>query len=237
MSWVSGGELVTGGWVSSNHYGHGVLFENLPTEGDSGASPLLDDGGVNGDEIRWGPATVTSGLITVKLYEDGSFESAGGAGGFSYPWWRNGVLQADESVIIELPITEYVITPESGSFSYTGSSVSLLVNRLITPQAGAYSYTGGAADIEYNAATVTYIITPEPAVYTCTGPDVGLLIDRVLTTASGAYAYTGSAVTIDYSGVVLLLIDGYQIGYAVKPAQLAYKSPSVLLSYKSVSGA
>jgi len=100
MSWVSGGELVTGGWTSSNYAGHGIPFENLPTTGENGGSPLLDDGGISGDEIRWGPATVTSGSITVTLYEDGSFESTGGAGSFTYPWWRNGTLQTDESVVI-----------------------------------------------------------------------------------------------------------------------------------------
>lgn len=99
ISWLSGGELV-GGWTSSNYPGHGVPFEELPTDGDSGGSPLLDDGGVAGDEIRWGPATVTSGAITVTLFEDGSFESMGGAGGFSYPWWRNGVQQSDQDVVI-----------------------------------------------------------------------------------------------------------------------------------------
>lgn len=99
MSWVTG-ELVTGGWTTSNYAGHGILFENLPDTGEQGGSPLLNDGGVNGDEVRWGPAAVTSGAITVTLFEDGSFESTGGAGSFTYPWWRNGVLQADEQVNI-----------------------------------------------------------------------------------------------------------------------------------------
>jgi hypothetical protein len=98
MSWLNG--EFHDGWTSSSYAGHGILFQNLPTEGDQGGSPLLDDGGVNGDEIRWGPATVTSGSITVTLFEDGSFESSGGAGGFSYTWWRNGVAQDDQAVII-----------------------------------------------------------------------------------------------------------------------------------------
>jgi hypothetical protein len=98
MSWLNG--EFHDGWTSSSYAGHGILFQNLPTEGDQGGSPLLDDGGANGDEIRWGPATVTSGAIAVTLFEDGSFESTGGAGGFSYTWWRNGVAQDDQAVII-----------------------------------------------------------------------------------------------------------------------------------------
>lgn len=273
--------LIAGTQVLSIYAGHGILFENLPINGDQGGSPLLDDGGVNGDEIRWGPATVTGGSITVTLFEDGSFESAGGAGGFNYHWWRNGVQQADESVIIELAGQDYELTPETGVFSYTGAEVSILTNRLVTPQTGVYAYQGGAVVIDYEGGAVVYEIVPEPGVYgyaglavllaadrlltpesgansydgspvilargysltpvagvhTYQGSDVGLFAGRSLTPQNGIYTYTGSPVAIDYSGVVLLLIDGYQIGYATTPVQLAYKRSDVLLSYRPDSGA
>lgn len=100
MSWLSGGEFYPSSWNSSSYPGLGILFENIPSDGENGASPLLNDGGTSGDEIRWGPAVVTAGSLTILQNEDTSFTSTGGVGEFYYPWWKNGVLQPDATVSI-----------------------------------------------------------------------------------------------------------------------------------------
>lgn len=150
ISWLSGGEFHDG-WTSSNYAGHGILFQNLPTEGDQGGSPLLDDGGINGDEVRWGPPTVTSGSITVKLYEDGSFESTGGAGSFTYPWWRNGTDEGVEQVNIETDAQEAL----SGAFdsdntqasNFSGSVVELTSSDFTSANVQVSTFSGSATEL------------------------------------------------------------------------------------------
>lgn len=87
MSWLSGGELHSGAWTSSNYAGLGILFESLPTTGENGGSPLLNDGGVNGDEVRWELLTA-SGVTMLEFNEDGSFASDG-IGSFTYRSYIN----------------------------------------------------------------------------------------------------------------------------------------------------
>lgn len=96
MTWVTG--EITSGWTSSQYYGYGILFENLPTTGESGGSPLLNDGGVNGNEVRWELLTQT-GLTVDGFYEDGSFESTG-IGSFTYRSFVNNSAVGDFTVFV-----------------------------------------------------------------------------------------------------------------------------------------
>ena len=97
MSWLSGGELHSGAWTSSNYAGLGILFENLPTTGGNGGSPLLNDGGVNGDEVRWELLT-TSGITINEFNENGSFASDG-IGSFTYRSYINNVAVAPDFTV------------------------------------------------------------------------------------------------------------------------------------------
>lgn len=96
MTWVTG--EITSGWTSSQYYGYGILFENLPITGESGGSPLLNDGGVNGDEVRWELLAQTS-LTVDAFYEDGSFESTG-IGSFTYRSFVNNSSVGDFTVFV-----------------------------------------------------------------------------------------------------------------------------------------
>ena len=76
MIWRIGSLFAEGPTVSA-YPGYGILFENLPATGENGASPLLNDGGVNGDEIRWELVGVGGDLTVVKFYEDCSAHTQG----------------------------------------------------------------------------------------------------------------------------------------------------------------
>lgn len=98
MSWCSGGNLYAGSWTSSNYAGLGILFENLPATGENGASPLLNDGGVAGDEVRW-ELLSASGVTLTEFNEDGSFAS-NGIGSFTYRSFVNNASVGDFTVTI-----------------------------------------------------------------------------------------------------------------------------------------
>lgn len=70
MSWVTG-ELYAGSWTSSRYYGHGILAENAPSEGEHGAS-ILYLSEYFGKEVRAELITPPQ-HGTLDLREDGSF--------------------------------------------------------------------------------------------------------------------------------------------------------------------
>lgn len=86
--------LTVGRTVSSAYNGFGILFENLPTTGEQGGSPLLNDGGVTGDEIRW-ELISTSGDLVVDIFTEGGVYSSTGIGSAVYQRYKNNIPDAE----------------------------------------------------------------------------------------------------------------------------------------------
>ena len=86
--------LTVGRTVSSAYNGFGILFENLPTTGEQGGSPLLNDGGVAGDEIRW-ELISTSGDLVVDIFTEGGAYSSTGIGSAVYQRYKNNIPDAE----------------------------------------------------------------------------------------------------------------------------------------------
>jgi hypothetical protein len=82
--------LIPGRMTLSIYRGFGILFENLPATGESGGSPLLNDGGVPGDEVRW-ELVSHEGLTIDEFNEDGSTLTTD-PGTFSYASYINNTL-------------------------------------------------------------------------------------------------------------------------------------------------
>lgn len=163
MSWLSGSEL-TSGWTSSNYPGFGILFENLPTTGESGGSPLLNDGGVNGDEVRWELLTQTD-LTVNAFYEDGSFESTG-TGSFTYRSFVNNSTVGDFTVNVtpESAGTAYTITCDAVSDSHQAGAI--LLNRGYTISIDSVSDTHSVGDVTLIAGPIDYTLTCDAVIDT-----------------------------------------------------------------------
>jgi len=153
MSWLSGGELHSGAWTSSSYAGLGILFDNLPTTGENGGSPLLNDGGVNGDEVRWELLTA-SGVTLTEFNENGSFASSG-IGSFTYRSYINNVaVVPDFTVTINSASgTAYAITCDTVTDSHTANSVTLTYT---TPAGTAYSITCDAVTDAHTVGAVVF---------------------------------------------------------------------------------
>lgn len=85
----------------------GVLFDDVPTTGENGASILLNDGGVSSDRVR---ALVTVWPIhgTLFVYENGSFEYTGNGDtdSFVYTDYINGVANNNNTVNLLTPLSD-----------------------------------------------------------------------------------------------------------------------------------
>lgn len=105
MSWVSNPDsALSGGWLTSAYPGLGILGSAIPTTGDNGGSPVINDGISAGKEYRWALETPpASGTIT--LYEDLTFEFSGASDGIhsaTYRLWEDGVDQGTATITLQV---------------------------------------------------------------------------------------------------------------------------------------
>lgn len=197
MTWLSGGELGSG-WTSSSYPGFGILFENLPTDGDQGGSPLLNDGGIEGDEVRWELLTNDANAV---IYEDGSFESE--VGTFTYRTFINNVASGDFTVTVNAAgATDYVITCGSVVDVHTAEDVTLTYT---TPSGTNYTITCAAVSDSHQAESVSF--------YRGYNLIAGAVTDNHL----------ALPVTLRYSGEEIVLITDYSVNYKQLGISAEYK--------------
>lgn len=92
------------------------------------------------------------------------------------------------------------ITPETGSFSYSGGDIALTVGRSITPETGVFSYSGG--DVGFTYTPLALSITPETGVFSYSGGDIALTVQRGVTPESGVFSYSGSDIDLSVGRVI-----------------------------------
>lgn len=132
MSWVSNPDsALSGGWLTSAYPGLGVLGSAIPTTGDNGGSPVLNDGIGAGKEYRW--ALVTSPASgTITLYEDLTFEFSGASDGIhsaTYRLWEDGVDQGTATITLQ-------VGPSYTTISVTLDNVTGAVSSAPVPRTG-----------------------------------------------------------------------------------------------------
>lgn len=175
MSWLSGGELHSDAWTSSNYAGLGILFDNLPTTGENGGSPLLNDGGVNGDEVRWELLT-TSGVTLIEFNEDGSFASDG-IGSFTYRSYINNV-----AVVPDFTVT---VKSESG---IVDASISTTMPQMAVSTALQFDVEVASTTVALTmpqmavSATTDLIVNNSVSAVAVTMPQMLVVVNRVLDT-------------------------------------------------------
>ncbi len=130
MSWVSNPDsAISGGWLTSAYPGLGILGSAIPTTGDNGGSPVINDGISAGKEYRW--ALVTSPASgTITLYEDLTFEFSGASDGIhsaTYRLWEDGVDQGTATITLQ-------VGPSYTTISVTLDNVTGAVSSVPVPR-------------------------------------------------------------------------------------------------------
>jgi hypothetical protein len=94
----------------------------------------------------------------------------------------------------------YTLATASGSFSYSGTSLSLSASRKIAAGSGTYSYTGTAVDLTYTpVGGPTYTLALGSAAYSYDGTALSLTAQRTISAGSGAYSYQGTSIAFEYT--------------------------------------
>lgn len=252
MSWLSGGELHSGAWTSSNYAGLGILLDNLPTTGDNGGSPLLNDGGVSGDEVRW-ELLNSSGVTLTEFNEDGSFASDG-VGSFTYRSFVNNASVGDFTVTINAAGVSYSITCETLTDTSAANDVSFYRGYIMAIDTVTDSHIVGAVDFRrgYNLTcgtvtdihqageiTLTYT-TPAGAAYSITCEAVAdthqaaaILFNRGYVMQAGTVTDNHLALPVNliFSGEQIALITTYSVNYKQFDVSTAYKPTLIEVTY------
>lgn len=71
--------------------------------------------------------------------------------------------------------TSFTLTADAGSYSVTGSSVTLKSTRTMSVAAGSYTVTGSAVTLTFSGGSVNYVLTAASGVYVMTGSRVRLV--------------------------------------------------------------
>lgn len=228
MTWLSGGELGSG-WTSSSYPGFGILFENLPATGENGGSPLLNDGGVNGDEVRWELLTNSANAI---IYEDGSFESD--VGSFTYRSYVNNVAVGDFTVTVNAAGTHYTITCESISDAHLAGDVAFYRGYNLIADSVTDSHTANAVTLTYTMPSGTaYVLTCESLTDTHQAGAVTFLRGYNLIAGAVTDNHLALPVTLRYSGEEIVLITTYSVNYKQLDVGAAYKQNLIEVTYGS----
>lgn len=88
------------------------------------------------------------------------------------------------------------LSVDSGSYSYTGSQVEILVDRLIQANSGTYNYTGANANLLNSR-----LLKANNGSYSYSGSSISLLKGLTLVVDEGVYSYTGNNVTLTVTAV------------------------------------
>lgn len=97
--------------------------------------------------------------------------------------------------------TNYPLTCNSGSYSVTGSSVTVSKDRYLVTSSGSYSLTGSSVTITKGSALNNYLLSCTSGSYTLTGNNLSVNKQRSLTSNAGSFTITGSTATITYTHV------------------------------------
>ncbi|MBV2206652.1 MAG: hypothetical protein KUL87_14620 [Pseudomonas sp.] len=158
MSWASNPDsALSGGWLTSAYPGMGILGSDIPTAGDNGGSPVLNDGISAGKEYRWALVTPpASGTIT--LYEDLTFEFSGASDGIhsaTYRLWEDGVDQGTATITLQVGQSYTTISVTLANIVGSVSSVPVprtAISATLDNVTGAVScYPSGSAFTQINA--------------------------------------------------------------------------------------
>jgi hypothetical protein len=201
----------------------------------------------NGEQKRTAAHTRTLGGATINNV-GGQFALTDGLGDLAAYWVWNRRLSDSELVALTqnpwqlyqpqrfiFPLQSaaanaYVLDTTPGTYDLTGSSATLLFDRLTSVTAGTYSITGSDVTLEYTVA-LTLEVTPgeynltgsspamlfnslvsvTPGDYDITGSDAAMLFDQMVEVAPGAYSITGTDPVLLYDRVVITSIGQYSI--------------------------
>ena len=89
-----------------------------------------------------------------------------------------------------------------GSFSYSGTSIALTRAAKLAAGSGSFSYSGTDVALTYTPSGATYTLGVDAGAFTYTGTEVQITAQRSITADLGPFIYTGTDVAFTYQRTI-----------------------------------
>lgn len=127
-----------------------------------------------------------------------------------------GISAFSETSFSDLPLNNYQLVCDAGSFSLSGQNASFVYNQALSGGAGSYTITGGSATFVYNQViyagafnfqwtgnsadlNVSHKLYAEAGSFALTGQDATFLKPITLLGESGAFSFVGNNASFAYT--------------------------------------
>jgi len=148
VSWVSNPDsALSGGWLTSAYPGLGILGADIPTTGDNGGSPVLNDGINSTSEYRWALVTPPAAGTFIP-YENLTFEFSGAPDGIYsavYRLWEDGVDQGTATITLQVGPSRTTISVTLGNVVGSVSSAPVLRTAISATLANVFGSVASSA--------------------------------------------------------------------------------------------
>lgn len=160
MTWATNPDgVLASGWLTSAYPGLGILGSAIPTSGDNGGSPVLNDG-INANREYYWKILTTPAAGTFLPYEDLTFDfndAPDGPDSFSYRLYEDGIDSGTATVTLQVGPNHALITATTagahGSLSAALGGVSCAISALASNVSGAFAVSGNISTALFNAVT------------------------------------------------------------------------------------
>jgi hypothetical protein len=194
---ATGLDIVTviGGTINALNESQGADESVYKIEVNGDAVEIFEDG-----VSRWSSSTAASSANTSANIYGSTSQGVVNKGSASASDW------IDDFEAGALGGGATTLTADSGTYTLTGTAVTLKADRKLAADSGSYAITGTDVSLKLGRK-----LTAESGTYTVNGTDVSLKAGRKLAADSGTYALTGTDVTLTYQpagGYTLALDSG-----------------------------
>lgn len=186
--------------------GFGIIGANVPTTGDNGGSPTLNDGLLAGSEYHWRVETPPdSGTLTI--YPDLTFEHVGATDGthsWVYRLFQDGVSQGTATVTDVFGAAAIALVVADATHGHTADGVTLTTQWLLAVADALHAH---AADNLGLSSTGSASLSVSDSSHAHTVDNVVLAVQWVLAIADALHAHAADNEVLDTSNATWLTLQ------------------------------
>lgn len=207
---VSNAAPVSGSHTVKQYAGFGIRGADIPTTGDSGGSPVLNDGILSTSEYYWEVETPPSSG-TVTIYPDMTFEHSGASDG-TWPWvYRLYWVDADgtngnatATVTDVFGTAAIVLAIADATHGHSADGIGLTTQWLLSVAEAAHAH---AADNLGLSTTGSASLSVADSAHAHSAETLALATQQLLAIADALHAHVADNGVLDTSNAVWLTVQ------------------------------
>ena len=186
--------------------GFGINGADIPTTGDNGGSPVLNDGIFSTSEYHWRIETApSSGVVTI--YPDMSYEHTGAADG-SWTWvyrlYEDGVSVGTATVTDVFGTAAVVLAIADAIHGHVADNLTLSTQTALSVLEALHAHSADSLGLSTTGSTSLSVAESSHA---HTADNIALATQRLLAIANAIHAHTADNEVLDTSSAAWLTLQ------------------------------